>query len=78
MGMSEKFEGKPRTKLGKWLDARGISQEWLVGESRVSRNTISKIASNKEYAPTLATIKKIMNAIRKVDPGARPDDFFDI
>jgi transcriptional regulator with XRE-family HTH domain len=72
------FGGKPRTKLGKWLDRRGITQEWLVKESKVSRNTVSQIASNKGYAPTLATIKKIMQAIKKVDPGARPDDFFDM
>ncbi|MDR4936035.1 helix-turn-helix transcriptional regulator [Rossellomorea marisflavi] len=72
------FGGKPRTKLGRFLDARGISQEWLVKESKVSRNTISQISSNRDYSPTLPTIKKIMNAIKKVDPGARPDDFFDM
>ncbi len=70
--------GKPRSKLGKWLDKRGISQEWLVSRSRVSRNTISRIASDKDYSPSLATIKKLMKAIREVDPAARPDDFFDI
>jgi transcriptional regulator with XRE-family HTH domain len=72
------FGGKPRSRLGKWLDARGISQEWLVSKTRISRTTISKIASDKEYSPTLPTVKKIMNAIREVDPAARPDDFFDM
>lgn len=72
------FGGKPRTKIGKWLDARGISQEWLVKKTKISRTTISKIASDKEYSPTLPTIKKIMKAIKEVDPGAKTDDFFDI
>jgi predicted transcriptional regulator len=72
------FGGKPRTKLGKWLDARGISQEWLVTKTKISRNTISKIAGDKDYSPTLPTIKKIMKVIREVDPAAKADDFFDI
>lgn len=72
------FGGKPRTKVGRWLDDRGISQEWLVGKTKISRNTISKIASDKTYSPTLATVKKIMKVIRSVDPNARSEDFFDI
>lgn len=72
------FGGKPRTRLGKWLDARGITQEWLVSKTKISRNTISKIASDKEYSPTLPTVKKLMKAIREVDPAAKADDFFDM
>jgi transcriptional regulator with XRE-family HTH domain len=72
------FGGKPRTRIGRWLDARGITQEWLVRKTKINRTTISKIASDDEYSPTLPTIKKIMNAIREVDPAARPDDFFDM
>jgi predicted transcriptional regulator len=71
------FGGKPRSKLGKFLDKRGISQEWLVKESKVSRNTISELASGKRE-PTVGTIKKIMAAIKKVDPNVRADDFFDL
>lgn len=72
------FQGKPRTRLGKWLDKRGITQEWLANNSKISRNTISKISSDKDYSPTLPTIKKIMKVIREVDPGAKMDDFFNI
>jgi predicted transcriptional regulator len=72
------FGGKPRTRVGKWLDDRGISQEWLVRKTRISRTTISKISSDGEYSPTLPTIKKLMKAIREVDPAAKPDDFFDM
>lgn len=72
------FQGKPRTKVGKWLDNRGITQEWLATKTKISRNTISKISSDKDYSPTLPTIKKIMKVIREVDPGAKTDDFFDM
>jgi transcriptional regulator with XRE-family HTH domain len=72
------FGGKPRTRIGKWLDARGISQEWLVSKTKISRTTISKIASDDKYSPTLATIKKLMKAIKEVDPEAKANDFFDI
>jgi len=70
--------GKPRTKLGKWLDHRGMTQEWLVRKTKINRNTISKIASDKDYSPTLKTIQKIMKAVKEVDPKAKSDDFFDI
>jgi predicted transcriptional regulator len=71
------FGGKPRSRLGKWLDVRGISQEWLISKSKVSRTTISELAAGKR-APTLATVKKLMKAIREVDPAAKADDFFDM
>jgi predicted transcriptional regulator len=70
--------GKPRSRLGKWLDDRGVSQEWISKKTKISRNTISKIASDKEYSPNLNTIQKIMKAIKEVDPGAKTDDFFDM
>ncbi|MFE4430844.1 helix-turn-helix transcriptional regulator [Peribacillus butanolivorans] len=72
------FEGKPRSKVGKWLDAKGITQEWLAKKTKINRNTISKIASDKNYSPSLATVKKIMTAIRQVDENARSEDFFDV
>lgn len=73
------FGGKPRSKLGKWLDKRGISQEWLVSKSKVNRNTISKLASGADgHQPTVKTIKKIMKAIREIDPNAKSSDFFDL
>ncbi|MCK1985194.1 MULTISPECIES: helix-turn-helix transcriptional regulator [Peribacillus] len=71
------FGGKSRSKLGKWLDDRGISQEWLVKKSKVSRNTISELCADKRE-PTVQTIKKIMAAIRTVDKDARSEDFFDL
>ncbi|WP_088105228.1 helix-turn-helix domain-containing protein [Halalkalibacter urbisdiaboli] len=73
------FGGKPRSKLGKWLDKRGMSQEWLMKKSGLGRNTVSRLAAgDSEHEPTARTIKKIMKAIREIDPNARTDDFFDL
>jgi transcriptional regulator with XRE-family HTH domain len=70
--------GKKRSKLGRWLDSQGYSQEDLTKAAGVSRNTISRLCSDPEYSPTANSIKKIMKAIRKIEPGAKADDFFDM
>ncbi|RDZ18756.1 transcriptional regulator [Priestia megaterium] len=71
--------GKKRSKLGKWLDQRGISQQWLANTSKVSRSTISDLCQkNVEHAPTQRTMTKILKALRRVDPNLKADDFFDI
>jgi predicted transcriptional regulator len=77
VGMFSLWGGKSRSRLGKWLDDRGISQEWLVKKSKVSRNTVSELTAGKRN-PTLPTVKKLMKAIREVDPTAKADDFFDM
>ncbi|NEU29919.1 transcriptional regulator [bacterium LRH843] len=73
------FNGKPRSKLGQWLDSRGISQEWLMKKSGLGRNTVSRLAAkDSNHEPTAGTIKKVMKAIREVDPNAKSTDFFDL
>nr|WP_188498217.1 helix-turn-helix transcriptional regulator [Pullulanibacillus pueri] len=69
---------KKRSKLGKWIDRNGFTQEDLIEESKVSRNTISKACSDPDYVPTGTTMKKILKAVRKVDPSAKSTDFWDI
>lgn len=70
--------GKPRTKLGKWLDKRGISQTWLKEKTGMSKSTISDLASDKDRSPTYQTMKKIIKALREIDPNVRSDDFWDM
>ncbi|EJL1640153.1 helix-turn-helix transcriptional regulator [Shigella flexneri] len=70
--------GKPRTSVGKFFDARGISQEFLAAKTKINRNTISKICSEKDYKPRLDTIRKVMKVIKSIDPSAKVDDFFDL
>jgi len=69
---------KRRSKLGKFLDKRGISQEWLVQQSGISRNTISRLCSDADYDPTLSTIRQVLKALRKIDRSVKIDDFFNV
>jgi transcriptional regulator with XRE-family HTH domain len=70
--------GKPRSKLGKWMDRRGLDQQDLAKAARVSKNTISKACNEKEYIPRQDVIKKLLTAIRKIDSNAKMSDFWDM
>ncbi|MEF3309327.1 helix-turn-helix transcriptional regulator [Paenibacillus sp. GYB004] len=70
--------GKPRTKLGEWMDSRGIKQTWLEEKTAYSKNTISAVCNNSEYTPNLKTIQKIIKALREVDPSVSASDFWDV
>jgi predicted transcriptional regulator len=69
--------GKKRSNIGKWLDRRGITQEWLMKQSKLGRSTVSDLCSGKR-TPTLPTVKKIMVALKKIDPNVKAEDFFDL
>jgi predicted transcriptional regulator len=68
--------GKKRTKLGKWLDRRGISQSWLMKKTGLNKNTIGDLTGNGDRSPNQRTMKKILQALREVDPNVKSDDFW--
>lgn len=70
--------GKNRSKLGKWLDRRSIEQRDLEKASKVSKTTVSKACNDKEYIPSPGVMKKLLKAIREIDPNVKMDDFWDI
>ncbi|MGD6879290.1 helix-turn-helix domain-containing protein [Bacillus infantis] len=70
--------GKKRSKLGKWIDRQGYTQEELKAAAGVSRNTISKACNDPDYVPSPTVLKKLMKAIRQIKPDARADDYFDL
>jgi predicted transcriptional regulator len=70
--------GKERTKLGKWLDQRGMKQDWLANKSKLGNTTISNACGDKEYIPSGKTMQKIIRALKEVDPSARADKFWDV
>ncbi|WP_423410234.1 helix-turn-helix transcriptional regulator [Heyndrickxia sp. MSNUG] len=72
------FGGKKRSKLGKLIDRHGYTQEELREASGVSRNTVSKACNESDYVPSPSVMRKLMKAIRELDPGAKADDYFDI
>ncbi|UQD50974.1 transcriptional regulator [Bacillus methanolicus] len=70
--------GKKRSKLGKFLDKHGYTQEELKEFSRVSRNTVSKACNDPDYIPSPIVMKKLLKAIRKIKPTAKINDFWDM
>ncbi|WJE67254.1 helix-turn-helix transcriptional regulator (plasmid) [Bacillus mycoides] len=72
------FFRKNRTKLKKWLDRQGIEQQELATKSKVSVQTISKACRDIDYIPKPDIMKKILNTIRKIDPHAKINDFWDM
>jgi predicted transcriptional regulator len=70
--------GKPRSKLGKFISQRGISIVEFAEETGVSRTTLGKACADQEFVPSPGVMKKILNAIRKVDPNAKIEDFWRI
>jgi DNA-binding XRE family transcriptional regulator len=67
--------GKRRSKFGKWLDKRDITQGELAKKAGVGDMTISRICNDDNYIPKHDTIFKIRKALEKLGHNA-PDDFW--
>lgn len=67
--------GKERTKFGRWLDRKDITQLELEKLSGLSRRTISRLCNDEEYRPKFATVTRIKKALGKLGVNA-PDDYF--
>jgi transcriptional regulator with XRE-family HTH domain len=70
--------GKQRSKLGRWMDKKGLDQQGLAKAANVSKNTISKACNEKDYIPRQDVMKKILTALRKIEPNAKMSDFWDM
>lgn len=68
--------GKKRSRLGKWLELHGKTQEWLARQSGLGRNTVAYLASEDDRAPNAKTMQKILNTLRTVDPNVKAHDFW--
>lgn len=69
---------KPRTKLGKWMDRRGIKGSWLQQKTKLNKSTISDLTSKGDHSPNQSTMKKVLKALREFDPTVKSDDFWDM
>ncbi|MDQ0257933.1 putative transcriptional regulator [Evansella vedderi] len=71
--------GKKRSRLGRFLDRHGKTQEWLVRKAGLGRSTVADLVSGDcEREPTTRTVKKILKALRELDPSVKADDFWDM
>ena len=68
--------GKKRTKFGKWIDQKKISQEEIAAAAGVGRNTIGRITNDFEYQPGSGTVAKIIRGLEKLGHKASAKDLF--
>ncbi len=68
----------PRSAFGKWIKSHGVSTVELSEMSGVPRTTISSLATGEHKRPTRLTGRKLMKAIREIEPNAKESDFWDV
>ncbi|PEF40003.1 helix-turn-helix domain-containing protein [Bacillus wiedmannii] len=69
---------KKRSKLGKWLDKKGIPQKELEKATQLNKNTISRACNDSNYIPSERVIKKILKAVKRVDSKIKMSNFWDM
>ena len=72
------MEKSQKVEFGKWLDKEGIKQTDFAMKSSVSRRTIWTICNDKNYIPSAAILKKVMDTVKGIDSSKQSKDFFDI
>jgi len=68
--------GKGRTRFGRWIDQRRISQHELAERSGVGRNVISRLANEEMKRPSWRTEKKVIRALREYDSDVSGEEFW--
>ncbi|MGF9711693.1 transcriptional regulator [Paenibacillus naphthalenovorans] len=56
--------GKERTRFGKWVD-KNESQEWVVKNCGIDKNTVSRLCNNKDYKPNGSTRGRVIMGLNK-------------
>lgn len=69
--------GKPRSKLGKWVDRNLESQKELMELCRIDKNTASSLCSPDGRKPNQSTKYRIISGLRKAGFDVYEDDFWD-
>jgi hypothetical protein len=67
-----------RSKLGIWLERHNRDTDWLTRTSGLERKTIEELASNPRKSPRMITIRKILSAVKRVDPTIKVSDLWDM
>lgn len=76
MGIWSLGLGRARTKLGAWMDRKGITQADLHKWSGVSRPTITKLCSDREYSPSALTKRMVVSGLIKMGYDVYELDFW--
>lgn len=68
--------GKQRSKFGKWIDRKGLTQQEIADKAEVGRTTLSNMCSDPKYSPRIETWIKIEKALKSLGFHVKRDDFF--
>ncbi|RVT62776.1 helix-turn-helix domain-containing protein [Niallia taxi] len=66
---------KDRSKFGRYVDRKKISQIELEELTGLSRGTISKLCNDDNYRPKQSTISKVKRAMKQLGTEVS-DDYF--
>jgi len=69
--------GKPRSKLGRWLDEHGLTHQELSRRSGVSEDTITRLSSDGTQRPSWRTEKRLLKAMRHYDSEVSAVEFWE-
>ncbi|NDI34545.1 transcriptional regulator [Chengkuizengella sediminis] len=68
--------GKPRTKFGKFIDKKEISQTWVSENCGIDKNTTSRLTGNDDYKPNRSTKHRVVSGLRKKGEEVDESDFW--
>jgi hypothetical protein len=68
--------GKTRTVFGKWMDKKGLSQEWIVKHCGVDKNTASRLCNSLDYKPNGSTKGRVVMGLREEGHDVYIEDFW--
>lgn len=72
------FFGPPRSKFGKWLERKGLTQTELSAISGVADSTISGLVTGRTKKPSAKVGRKLTRACKQIDPYFDERDFWNV
>lgn len=68
--------GKPETEVKKLLKRFGKNQQWLCAAAPVDKDTATKLCSDVRYYPSPTVAKKVLKALRLLEPKVKYEDLW--
>lgn len=68
--------GKPRSKFGKWIDRKGITQKEVARKAKISEMSLTRMCNDKEYKPKISTWVKVERALKSMGHNVDYEKFF--
>ncbi|MFP3668809.1 transcriptional regulator [Priestia sp. SIMBA_032] len=67
-----------RSKVGRFLEKYGYTHAHLTKMTGLNKNTVTKVYTDSNYIPNGQTMKKVMKALKRLDPSLKAEDFYDV